>query len=69
MVKAEGRRQKAEDSSHCLRYCQVSNCRFLGSIYGRGPGFAGAVWDKNYLSPTLTTMQGGNREPMIVVRE
>ena len=32
---------------------------FVGSLYGHGPSFAGAVWDKDYLSPTLTTMQGG----------
>ena len=40
----------------------------LGNIYGedKGTGFAGNVWEKEALSPTLTTMQGGNREPMIV---
>lgn len=26
----------------------------------------GNVWDKEYICPTLTTMAGGNREPMIV---
>lgn len=40
----------------------------LGNIYGedKGTGFAGNVWDKNGISPALTTMQGGGREPMIV---
>jgi DNA (cytosine-5)-methyltransferase 1 len=40
----------------------------LGNIYGedKGTGYAGNVWDKNAISPTLTTMQGGNREPMIL---
>ena len=28
---------------------------------------AGAVWDKNHLSPTLDTMQGGWRQPSVVV--
>lgn len=42
------------------------NTRFLGNIYGHGAGYAGAVWDKEYLCPTLTTMQGGGREPHIV---
>lgn len=42
--------------------------RFLGSLWGRGAGFAGAVWSKNRVSPTLTTMQGGGREPHIVVK-
>lgn len=39
-----------------------------GSIYGedKGTGYAGNVWDKEYLCPTLNTMQGGNREPLIV---
>lgn len=40
----------------------------LGNIYNEnaGLGFAGNVWDKNGLCPTLTTMQGGGREPMII---
>lgn len=45
--------------------------RRLGNLYGddRGTGFAGNVWDKNYISPALTTMQGGMREPMIVDKQ
>lgn len=43
--------------------------RFLGNIYGHGAGYAGAVWDKESIAPTLTTMQGGGREPMIVEAE
>ena len=31
-----------------------------------GTGFAGDVWDDNGVSPNLRTMQGGNREPMII---
>lgn len=43
------------------------NANFLGNIYGdKGTSYAGAVWDKDGISPTLTTMQGGNREPHIV---
>lgn len=40
----------------------------IGNIYGpnRGTGFAGNVWDKDFISPALTTMQGGGREPMII---
>lgn len=39
----------------------------LGNLYGedRGTGFAGNIWDKNKCCPTITTMQGGGREPMI----
>ena len=33
--------------------------QFLGNIYGHGASFAGAVWNKDGLLPTLTTMQGG----------
>jgi DNA (cytosine-5)-methyltransferase 1 len=40
--------------------------QFLGNIYGHGASFAGAVWNKDGLLPTLTTMQGGGREPMII---
>lgn len=42
--------------------------RFLGSLYGHGAGFAGATWDTNAICPTLNTMQGGGREPHIVVK-
>ena len=45
----------------------VHSARFLGSLLNQGPGFAGAVWDKNYLLPTLTTMSGGGRQPIIIV--
>lgn len=43
----------------------------LGNIYGedKGTGYAGNVWDKDSICPTLMTMQGGNRQPMIVVKE
>lgn len=40
----------------------------LGNIYGEkfGTGYAGNVWDKECISPTLMTMQGGNRQPLII---
>lgn len=40
----------------------------IGNIYGEqfGTGYAGNVWDKNAISPALMTMQGGNRQPLIV---
>ena len=41
----------------------------LGNIYGEqfGTGYAGNVWDKDGISPTLMTMMGGNRQPLIIV--
>lgn len=47
--------------------CVVEPIR-LGNIYGEqfGTGYAGNVWDKDAISPALMTMQGGNRQPMIV---
>ena len=38
----------------------------LGNIYNEkaGAGFAGNVWDKNGICPTLTTMQGGGGESL-----
>lgn len=39
----------------------------LGNIFGyTGGNFAGNVYDKLSLSPTLNTIQGGNRQPMII---
>ncbi len=42
--------------------------KLLGNLFGddKGTGFAGNVWDKEHLSPTLNTMQGGCKQPMIV---
>ena len=40
----------------------------IGNLYGenRGTGFAGNIWDTEGISTALTTMGGGNREPIIV---
>ena len=41
--------------------------RKLGNIYSfDGGNYAGNVYDKEFVSPTLRTMQGGNTQPMIV---
>lgn len=41
----------------------------LGNIYNEasGTGFAGNVWDVKGISPTLTCMGNGGRQPMIIV--
>ena len=46
----------------------MNDTEILGNVYGDsfGGGYAGNVWDKEKLSPTLQTMQGGGRQPMIV---
>lgn len=42
--------------------------RRLGNIYGfTGGSYAGLVYDKDFLAPSLNAMQGGNRQPMIIV--
>ena len=45
-------------------------CVRIGNIYGKdkGTGYAGNVWDDNGLSPALNTMSGGNRQPMIPIK-
>lgn len=45
--------------------------KLLGNLFGddKGTGFAGNVWDKDHLSPTLNTMQGGCKQPMIIEAE
>lgn len=42
--------------------------RRIGNIFGddRGTGFAGNIWDKEAIAPTVTTCGGGYREPMIM---
>ena len=40
----------------------------IGNIFGAtGGNHAGMVYDKKFLAPALSTMQGGCRQPMIVV--
>ena len=41
---------------------------FIGNINRAdfGTGYAGGVWDSDYISPTLTTMQGGGRQPHVM---
>ena len=40
----------------------------LGNIYGfTGGSFAGNVYSIKGIAPALKTMQGGNRQPLIVV--
>ena len=42
----------------------------LGNIFGfTGGNYAGNVYDKDHLSPTLNTMQGGCKQPMIIEAE
>lgn len=45
-----------------------NNPKFLGNINRPdfGTGYAGGVWDTKNISPTLTTMQGGGRQPHII---
>lgn len=42
--------------------------KFVGNVNRPdfGTGYAGGVWDANNISPTLTTMQGGGRQPHIM---
>ena len=43
----------------------------LGNVYGEqfGTGYAGNVWDKNGICPTLTcTGEGGGRTPSIIIK-
>lgn len=47
---------------------QTNTEKRIGNIFGStGGNHAGMVYDKNYLSPTLNSMTGGCRQPMIVV--
>ena len=41
----------------------------LGNIYGfTGGNFSGIVYSAKGIAPALNTMQGGNRQPLIVVK-
>lgn len=38
----------------------------LGNLFGKVSNFAGTVYDTEGLAPTLNTMEGGLRQPMII---
>ena len=41
--------------------------RKLGNLWGyTGGNYAGNVYDKDYICPTILTMQGGLKQPMII---
>lgn len=42
---------------------------FIGSLYGLGSGYAGAVYNQDKLAPTLMTAQGGGRQPMVLIKQ
>ena len=46
----------------------MDKAKRLFNIYGRdrGTGFAGNVWSKDHLSPTIDTCGGGNRQPLVI---
>lgn len=48
----------------------VMELRRIANIYGddKGTGFAGNVWDRYGLSPTIQTSQGGLRQPLVIVK-
>lgn len=47
---------------------ESNNPKFLGDVNNPefGTGYAGGVWDSDNISPTLTTMQRGGRQPHII---
>lgn len=51
----------------CDNFIKVPITFHIGNIYGdkNGCGFAGNVYDKDGISPTIMTNDGGNRQPMI----
>lgn len=42
----------------------------IGNIFGAtGGNYAGNVYDVNYLAPCLNSMEGGYRQPLIIVED
>lgn len=61
--------QKFIQTLHIDKSDEGSNTpKFVGNVNRPdfGTGYAGGVWDTNNISPTLTTMQGGGRQPHIM---
>lgn len=44
----------------------ANRCKKIGNIFGAtGGSFAGNVYDKDYIAPSINTGQGGWRQPLI----
>lgn len=66
---SEDKVQKFIQTLHIDKLDEGSNTpKFVGNVNRPdfGTGYAGGVWDANNISPTLTTMQGGGRQPHIM---
>ena len=55
----------------CARYYKDPKCVRIGGVYDEEGKThqAGSIWDVENLSPTIDTMQGGHRQPCIIVPE
>lgn len=56
------------DSCGDKRVVEIDQPKFIGNVNQEdfGTGYAGGVWDDSHISPTLTTMQGGGRQPHVI---
>lgn len=56
------------DSCGDKRVVEIDKPKFIGNVNREdfGTGYAGGVWDDSHISPTLTTMQGGGRQPHVL---
>ena len=66
---SEDKVQKFIQTLHIDKSDEGANTpKFVGNVNRPdfGTGYAGGVWDANNISPTLTTMQGGGRQPHIM---
>lgn len=66
---SEDKVQKFVQTLHTDKSDEGANTpKFLGNVNRPdfGTGYAGGIWDANNISPTLTTMQGGGRQPHII---
>ena len=56
------------DSCGDKRVVEIDQPKFIGNVNREdfGTGYAGGVWDDSHISPTLTTMRGGGRQPHVL---
>lgn len=57
---------KYDGTTNTITTVQKDNYVIVKYGEDKGTSFAGNVWDKETISPTLTNVQGGNRQPMII---
>lgn len=52
-----------------LKLMEKISSIFIGNIYGHKDAYAGAVFSVQGMCPAIKANSGGNREPIVIIKE